>query len=196
MEEKIQKSPQAIEMLRKIKRENRKKFLKKHKIILVVLSILLISVLLFYLIRNIFFYTVEEVKVDNMSKTIKVGDNIKIVKNFDDIKYGNIYKFKKDGETYIARCIGVEGDVVRVENDDVYINGVLFSERYVSSKIDSKINLKVKVPKGKYFFLGDNRKHSFDSRYWENRFVDKDDIEGEVTEIVYTFSKNKDITYH
>lgn len=196
MEEKVQKSPQAIEMLKKIKKENRKKFFKKHKILFFIAAVVLIFFLLFYLIRNIFFYTIEEVMTDNMSKTIKVGDNIKIVKNFGDIESGNVYKFEKDGETYIARCIGVEGDIITIENDDVYINGMLFSEGYVSSKIDSKINLKVKVPKGKYFFLGDNRNHSFDSRYWEDRFVNKEDIEGQVTEIVYTFSKNKKITYY
>lgn len=194
--EKIEKSPQAIAMLKKIKKENRKKFLKKHRILFGAIAIILVIFCFYYLIRNIFFYTIDSIVTDNMSKTIEVGDRVKVDKRFDSVEVGNVYKFEKDDEVYIARCIGTGGDIIRVENDDVYVNGMLFSEKYVSSKMESKINFQITVPKGEYFFLGDNRNHSFDSRYWKDRFVKKDDIIGQVTEIVYTFGKNKKITYY
>ena len=44
--------------------------------------------------------------------------------------------------------------------------------------------------------LGDNRSNSFDSRYWVNKFVKKDDIIGRVTKIVYMFKKDKKIEYY
>ncbi|WP_294137483.1 signal peptidase I [uncultured Clostridium sp.] len=43
------------------------------------------------------------------------------------------------------------------------------------------------VPDGKYFFLGDNRGNSFDSRYWPNKYIDFNDIKGRAFIKVFPF---------
>ncbi|WP_425306049.1 S26 family signal peptidase [Clostridium neonatale] len=40
------------------------------------------------------------------------------------------------------------------------------------------------VPEDKYFFLGDNRNNSLDARYWDEPFIDKDDIDGRAVRII------------
>lgn len=184
------------EYVKNIKKENRKKSIKKNKTLLITLGFILFIVILLVVISRSFYFSIDSIHEVNMSKTIKYGDRVYVDKNYGSIDRGEVYKFKKDGKVYYDRCIGLGGDVIKVENDKVYINGILFSENYVSSKIKGKVNFEVTVPEGQYFMLGDNRTNSFDSRYWVDKFVKKDDIIGRVTKIVYMFKKDKKIEYY
>ncbi|MDJ0333348.1 signal peptidase I [Planococcus sp. S3-L1] len=89
-----------------------------------------------------------------------------------------VFHATKDKD-YIKRVIGVPGDYVAYENDQLYINGEAQAEPYLSS-LKEQYNLGSgtltedftlaglteldKIPKGYVFVLGDNRRNSTDSR--------------------------------
>jgi signal peptidase I len=86
---------------------------------------------------------------------------------------------------YVKRVIGVAGDVVMIRNKRVYINGTLWNDPRANFLDGDKMVFggsardnfgPVTVPAGHVFVLGDNRDHSYDSRFWG--FVDNRDIYG------------------
>jgi signal peptidase I len=71
---------------------------------------------------------------------------------------------------YIKRVIGVAGDVVEIKDGEVYVNGDMLEESYISSNAYTHVydeNI-WEVPEGSVFVLGDNRDEgaSKDSRYF------------------------------
>ncbi|USS84620.1 signal peptidase I [Fructilactobacillus myrtifloralis] len=107
------------------------------------------------------------------------------------------------GTDYVKRVIAVPGDTVAFKNNQLYVNDQAVKQPYISKDAQTegteysqqkgnwdlhslstqapnwvKDRGVVKVPKDKYFVLGDNRKVSNDSRYWG--FVPKDKIIGVV----------------
>ena len=71
------------------------------------------------------------------------------------------------GEAVIKRLIGVPGDRFREKSGFVYINGKKLNEPYVTQdNRDAETFPEVKVRKGQYLVLGDNRSSSCDSRQW------------------------------
>lgn len=96
----------------------------------------------------------------------------------DDIKRGDILIFKSDelNELLIKRVIGLPGDHIEIVDGVVSVNGEKLSEDYV--KNNKPYTGVYDVPEDKLFFLGDNRKVSYDSRYWENPYIDKSCVEG------------------
>lgn len=127
-----------------------------------------------------------------MTNTLNVGDKLLINKKISkkDIQRGSIYTFYKDNEYLIKRCIAIGGDHVQIKDNDVYIDGNKLKEDYVSSKVPKgSYDLDFEVPENKVLFLGDNRLHSYDARFWDDMFVDIKDIQGKAIFRLYPFTK-------
>lgn len=117
----------------------------------------------------------------SMIPTLEVKDRLIVtrVHNPENLKEGDIVLFKNDefkDEVLIKRLIGLPGDKIEIKDGIVYRNGEKLKEDYV--KNNERFNGTYQVPDKKYFFLGDNRANSNDSRYWKNPYVDESYIEG------------------
>lgn len=158
-----------------------------------------IAFLLSTIVSKFFFYIIY-VPTGSMYPTIVPGDRIltSVVHNKDKLKREDIVVFdsKEIGKPLVKRLIGLPGDVIQIEKDGtLYINNKLYREPYVKNQIDplenyEGMNLGIfTVPKDKYFFLGDNRISSEDSRYLQNPYISKDDIKGKAKIVLYPFKR-------
>ena len=70
------------------------------------------------------------------------------------------------GATFVKRLIGLPGDDVSERNGTISIDGKRLAEPYVEPSLRDDESGTWHVPAGHYFFLGDDRSHSCDSRTW------------------------------
>ena len=98
----------------------------------------------------------------------------------EDPQRGDIiaFYFPDDGESlYLKRIVGLPGEKIEGVDGMIYINGKPLSEDYIREQINEDFGPYV-VPEDSWFVMGDNRNNSLDSRYWEDKFVERDEIVG------------------
>ncbi|MBW1976640.1 MAG: signal peptidase I [Deltaproteobacteria bacterium] len=170
-----------------------------------------IAVLLALFIRT---FVVQAFKIPSgsMEPTLLVGDHILVNKFIYGIKLPVVRKTiipiskpsREDvivfiypvdkSKDFIKRVIGLPGDTIEIVGRDILINGKRFPDRhaYYSEKSSSMDNPwssyhfgPITVPRGHFFVMGDNRDHSYDSRFWG--FVPSGAIEGKAFLIYWSW---------
>lgn len=148
----------------------------------------LIAVVIAVLINKFVIFKVK-IPSESMVPTLNVGDNLfaRRVYNPENLKRGDLVIFysQEREQLMIKRLIGLPNDDISINNGVVSVNSEILTEDYVENQ--EEFSGKYKVPQGKYFFLGDNRANSGDSRYWKNSYIDSADIKGKAIIKVYPF---------
>jgi signal peptidase I len=112
----------------------------------------------------------------------------RFIYHFRDPRRGEIIVFETPplarlrcgaGGTFVKRLIGLPGERIAERDGIIYINDVRLDEPYIKpERRDHEPPRSWAVPKGHYFFMGDNRAQSCDSRSWGS--VPRGNIIGEV----------------
>lgn len=159
--------------------------MKKHVILKEVLyySRTILTALIIAYSLNSYIIANAEVPSGSMETTVMTGDRIiinRLAYKNQDPQRGDIISFSMpDDETqnYLKRIIGLPGETVQGIQGVVYIDGTALVPDFTDQKIDEDFG-PYTVPEGSYFVMGDNRRNSYDSRYWEHKFVALDAITG------------------
>jgi signal peptidase I len=105
---------------------------------------------------------------------------------------GDVIVFKSNidnGKRLIKRVIGVPGDTITIKSGEVYINGKKDDQSYTNDKWTTGEITNLKVTKGHYFCMGDNRIVSRDSRDSSVGLVAKDKIIGKAVFRLFPLSE-------
>lgn len=146
------------------------------------LTLILFSAIIIALLINKFFIFQSYIPSDSMFPTLKVGDKVivRVVYNAGKLHRGDIVVFynRERNETMIKRLIGLPNDIINISKGKVSVNGEYLMDISDEAGINMVEDVKHIVPNDSFFFLGDNRNNSLDSRYWENPYIHEDDIVG------------------
>ena len=137
------------------------------------------------------FLPILQISGDSMSPTLE-NDEIVILVKTRDFERGDLVGFYYQGKILLKRVIAVPEDEVAIDADgNVYVNGELLEEPYVTEKGlgDCDLTFPYKVPAASYFVMGDQRSNSVDSRNSVIGAVSKDDIIGKVFLRAWPFSR-------
>lgn len=145
---------------------------------------------IWFLLNRFVFINVSLPPSGSMIPTLNNNDRLIATRvwNKDNIKRGDILIFnsKELQEKLIKRVIGLPGDHIDIVQGVVSVNGEKLEEDYV--KNNKTYDGSFDVPDNKIFFLGDNRLISYDSRYWEDPYIDMSEVEGKAKVRYYPIS--------
>lgn len=145
------------------------------------ISVLLVVAAVAVLITTLFL-PILQISGDSMSPTLE-HDEIVVLLKTKKFNRGDLVGFYYQGKILLKRVIALpEDEVVIDEEGNVYVNGEILDEPYVTEKGlgDCDLEFPYKVPGTSYFVLGDRRSNSVDSRNSVVGAISRDDIIGKV----------------
>lgn len=144
-------------------------------------SVLLVVAAVAVLITTLFL-PILQISGDSMSPTLEHNEIVVLLKT-KKFERGDLIGFYYQGKILLKRVIALPEDEVAIDADgNVYVNGELLEEPYVTDKVlgDCDLEFPYKVPGASYFVLGDRRSNSVDSRNSVVGAISRDDIIGKV----------------
>ena len=170
-----------------------------------------IAILLAFFIRT---FVVQAFKIPSgsMEPSLLVGDHILVNKFIYGVKIPFLRKTiipfydpqREDiivfiypvdkSKDFIKRVIGLPGDTIEMIGTQIHINGKPFQDQhgFYANSNEKGSNLgnpnrfgPITVPANHFFVMGDNRDHSYDSRFWG--FVPTDSIKGKAFIIYWSW---------
>ena len=180
----------------------------------------LVIALILALVIRAFFVQAFSIPSGSMQPTLLIGDYLLVNKlsfgirnpltNKVWISIGKpqrgdvvVFIFPQDpSKDYIKRVVGLPGDKVEVRDKKVLINGKAVQSAGAVYTDDTVIPLgqsprdnlaPMTVPVNAYFVMGDNRDHSYDSRFWG--FVPDDALRGKAVIIYFSWEGPKGASF-
>lgn len=156
-------------------------------------KIILVALLLAFVIRA---YVIDITKVDgtSMHPVLVDKDNIitaKIAYILNEPQRGDIIVFDAPdiaGADYVKRIIGLPNEEIVISEGKVYIDGRLLQEPYLEAAAYTDGDIRMIIPDGFYFVMGDNRAVSRDSRAEDVGFISHDLIHGKAVLRIFPFN--------
>ena len=153
-------------------------------------SVLVVVAAVAVLIATLFL-PILQISGDSMAPTLD-HDEIVVLLKTKKFERGDLIGFYYQGKILLKRVIALPEDEVAIDADgNVYVNGELLEEPYVTDKGlgDCDLEFPYKVPGTSYFVMGDRRSNSVDSRNSVVGSIPREDIIGKVFVRVWPFSR-------
>jgi signal peptidase I len=151
-------------------------------------SVLVVVAAIAVLITTLFL-PILQISGDSMSPTLE-HDEIVVLLKTKNFERGDIIGFYYQGKILLKRVIALPEDEVAIDEEgNVYVNGELLIEPYVTEKSlgISDIEYPYQVPDSRYFLMGDHRKTSVDSRTSAVGCISEEQIVGKIVFRVWPF---------
>ena len=170
------------------------------KILKAIIIYVILIVIFFVLFQTVFMLSfIPSSSMESTIKTNSVVFSTMYDVDEEDLERYDILTFIAPDDpdvTYIKRLIGLPGETIEVKDGKVYADGVELDDSFIKDSQNQVGDGVYEVPEGCYFFMGDNRNNSKDSRFWKNPYVNIDDIQSKAKCIIFPFTDVSSLSYN